>query len=87
MKPNWYFHLSASLLLLGLVGAYGHLHGQTPTDKTASYDARIDAVFLAQTHVMKPDQPYFKLTGNRAALLKAHVISPSGAPAPEGTPG
>lgn len=48
-----------------------------------SSDARIDAVFLAQTHVMQPDQPYFKLTGNRDALLKAHVISPSGAMAPE----
>lgn len=46
-------------------------------------DVRVDAVFLAQTHVMQPDQPYFKLTGNRAALLKAHIISPSGAMAPE----
>ena len=45
-------------------------------------DARIEAVFLAQTHVMQPGQPYFKLTGNRAALLKANVVSASGAAAP-----
>ncbi len=50
-----------------------------------SSDAKVDAVFLAQTHVMQPGQPYFKLTGNREALLKAHVVSPSGAPAPEVT--
>lgn len=56
----------------------GHLIGQTPTDKTETGDARIEVVFLAQTHVMKPDQSYFKLTGNRDALLKAHVLSPSG---------
>ncbi|MCU0793281.1 MAG: M66 family metalloprotease [Opitutaceae bacterium] len=46
-------------------------------------DARIDAVFLAQTHVMQPDQPYFKLTGNREALLKVHVVSPTSSAAPE----
>ncbi len=56
----------------------GHLIGQTPTDKTETGDARIEEVFLAQTHVMKPDQSYCKLTGNRDALLKAHVLSPSG---------
>ena len=32
---------------------------------------------------MKPEQPYFKLTGNRAALLKVNVISPSSGTAPE----
>lgn len=46
-------------------------------------DPRIEAVWLAQTHVMQPDQPYFKLTGNRDALLKVDVVSPSGAPSPE----
>ncbi len=60
----------------------GHLIGQTPTDKTETGDARIEEVFLAQTHVMKPDQSYCKLTGNRDALLKAHVLSPSGGLAP-----
>ena len=34
---------------------------------------------------MQPDQPYFKLTGNRAALLKANVVSPSGAASPKVT--
>jgi len=46
-------------------------------------DPRIGAVWLAQTHVMQPDQPYFKLTGNRETLLKADVISPGGGPSPE----
>lgn len=45
-------------------------------------DIRIEAVYLAQTHVMKPDQPYFRLTGNRDALLKVQVVSASGAAAP-----
>jgi hypothetical protein len=60
----------------------GHLIGQTPTNKTEPGDARIEVVFLAQTHVMKRDQCYCKLTGNRDALLKAHVLSPSGGLAP-----
>ena len=49
--------------------------------KAEPFDARIEAVFLAQTHIMQPDQPYFKLTGNRDVLLKANVVSPSGAAA------
>jgi Peptidase M66/PA14 domain/Domain of unknown function (DUF4976) len=52
---------------------------------SARSDARIATVWLAQTHVMQPDQPYFKLVGNRAALLKADVVSASGGPAPEVT--
>ena len=52
------------------------------TATVESSDVRIDAVFLAQTHVMQPEQPYFKLTGNRATLLKANVVSPTGAAAP-----
>lgn len=50
--------------------------------RTRPDDLHIEAVYLAQTHVMKPDQPYFRLTGNRAALLKVHVVSASGAAAP-----
>jgi len=34
----------------------------------------IDAVYFAQTHVMKPTQSYFGLVGNRDALIKAHVV-------------
>ncbi len=70
-------------LVVGFASIYGTALGQTPADKVNSSDARVDAVFLAQTHVIKPDQPYFKLTGNRDALLKAHIVSPSGNPAPE----
>ena len=70
------FHAVSILTFWGLVFA------AITTVGAETSDARIDAVFLAQTHVMQPDQPYFKLTGNRAALLKANVISPSGAAAP-----
>lgn len=45
-------------------------------------DITIDAVFFAQTHVLKPGAPFFKLVGNKAALIKVHVLSPSGAEAP-----
>jgi hypothetical protein len=44
--------------------------------------AGIDAVFFAQTHVQKPDSPDFKLVGNRDALIKVHVTSPTGVGAP-----
>jgi len=76
---NFKFHAASIFTLLGLMFA------QIMTAKAETSDARIDAIFLAQTHVMQPDQPYFKLTGNRAALLKANVVSPSGAAAPEVT--
>jgi len=45
--------------------------------------ASIDAVFLAQTHVNQPDDLYFKLTANREALLKVHVVSPQAMLAPK----
>jgi len=85
MKSNFPFSHSTRVLLVGLLCSFGHLSGQTQTAKPAAADARIYAVFLAQTHVMKPDQPYFKLTGSRDALLKAQVVSASGAAAPEVT--
>ena len=67
-------HKSLSFLLALLCSAF--------LSPVFASDARIDAVFLAQTHVSKPDHPYFKLTGNRPALLKVHVVSPTGASAP-----
>ena len=42
----------------------------------------IAQVYLAQTHVLKPDDSLFKLTGNRNTLLKVHVIGPEGTEAP-----
>ena len=65
-----------------IFACWGRLLNPIPEAHAADSDARIEAVFLAQTHVMQPEQPYFKLTGNRAALLKANVVSPSGAAAP-----
>ena len=70
-------------LLVGSVTVWGGAgFASSSTANAETSDARVDAVFLAQTHVMQPDQPYFKLTGQRAALLKAHVLSPTGAAAP-----
>ena len=43
----------------------------------------IDSVYFAQTHVMEPHHPYFKLTGGRDALIKVHVLSSEGEEAPE----
>jgi autotransporter-associated beta strand protein len=40
----------------------------------------IDAVYFAQTHVLKTTDTSFGLVGNREALIKAHVTAP-GAPA------
>jgi len=39
-------------------------------------------VYLAQTHVLEPYNPLFKLVGNRSALLKAQVVAPDGIAAP-----
>ena len=43
----------------------------------------IDTVFFAQTHVLQPGSPFFKLVGHKKTLIKAHVLSASGADAPE----
>jgi hypothetical protein len=48
-------------------------------------DAVIDSVFFAQTHVMEPHHPYFKLTGGRDTFIKVHVLSLSGAASPKVT--
>lgn len=37
----------------------------------------IDTVYFGQTHVLKPDNPYFGLVSNREALIKAHVVDPA----------
>ncbi len=42
----------------------------------------IDSVYFAQTHVHEPSHPYFGLTGGRETLIKAHILSPVGSPAP-----
>lgn len=82
MKSKLQFQLTSTATLVCLVTGCGRLIGQTRAANQESSDARITAVFLAQTHVMKPDQPYFKLVGHRDTLLKVHVVSPSGGPAP-----
>lgn len=39
-------------------------------------------VFFAQTHVLRPQDPYFGLTSDRPALIKAHLTSETGEAAP-----
>lgn len=45
-------------------------------------DIVIDAVFFAQTHVLRPGAPFFKLVGDKETLIKAHALSPTGTKAP-----
>jgi len=40
----------------------------------------IAAVFLAQTHVLPPDSPYFRLVGGRPALLKVQLTGAGASP-------
>ncbi|MBF0443015.1 MAG: hypothetical protein HQK54_13995 [Oligoflexales bacterium] len=49
-------------------------------------DIFIDKVFLAQTHILRPDDPLFRLVARRTALLKVNVRgNKDGIPAPEVT--
>ncbi len=54
-----------------------------PSPRPGTADVVIDGVYFAQTHVLAPDDPNFKLVSNRDALIKVHVISPTASPAPE----
>ena len=36
----------------------------------------IDAIYFGQTHVLKADNPYFGLVGERETLIKVHVTDP-----------
>lgn len=63
--------------------------GPRPTDGALCPDGAapegvtISALFVAQSHVQRPDAPYFRLTAGRDALLKVHVVA---AGAPESPP-
>jgi len=46
-------------------------------------DFVLEDLFVAQTHVLRPDDPYLKLVENRWALIKLNATSVSGAPAPD----
>ena len=46
-------------------------------------EPKLEALFMAQTHVSRPEDPYFFLTSNRPALIKAHVTAPGTLRAPE----
>lgn len=51
----------------------------------ASAAVTVEAVYFAQTHVLKPDNSNFGLVGNRDALIKAHVVDPAASAAPSVT--
>ena len=40
----------------------------------------VAATYLAQTHVLTPDSPYFKLVGGRPALLKVQLTGSGSSP-------
>ncbi|WGL98291.1 M66 family metalloprotease [Arsenophonus sp. aPb] len=46
-------------------------------------DFKLHDVFIAQTHVLRPQDPYLQLIQNRWALIKLNASSASGAPAPD----
>ncbi|MEI6234113.1 MAG: M66 family metalloprotease [Planctomycetota bacterium] len=52
------------------------------TVAAADVEPKIAQVFFAQTHVQAPDDPLFKLVGNREALIKVQVYSETGQRAP-----
>ena len=46
-------------------------------------DMKIHNIYLAQTHLLKPDDPYFSLTAERWALIKIDITSYSSAKSPD----
>jgi len=59
--------ISTLVLCLGLGGAQA---------------VTINTVYFGQTHVLKPDNPYFGLVSDREALIKAHVVDPASPASP-----
>lgn len=55
------------------------LGGACPGTPQTNAAARIDRVWLGQTHLMETGWPFFYLIENRATLLKLDVSAPSGA--------
>ena len=43
----------------------------------AAQAVTINTVYFGQTHVLKADNPYFGLVGEREALIKVHVTDPA----------
>jgi autotransporter-associated beta strand protein len=44
---------------------------------SAAHAVTIDAVYFGQTHMLKSDNPYFGLVGERNTLIKVHVTDPA----------
>ena len=55
---------------------------QNNTATGVAAEITIDAVYFAQTHVLEPHHPYFRLVGGRNALIKVHALSGVGIEAP-----
>jgi Peptidase M66 len=53
-----------------------------PASATANAQARIERLWLAQTHLMESDWPFFYLVEARPTLLKLDVSGPAGSAAP-----
>jgi len=66
------------LVLLGILltlASQGCKTTGIPASRDASTPIRIDRVFFAQHHVMEPENPLFRLTGNLEALIKVQVYA------------
>ncbi|WP_144392970.1 sialate O-acetylesterase [Pleionea sediminis] len=72
----------SSLLILSGCGQDTDDDNDNTTDWS---NTKIEAVYLAQTHVLPPEAPLFKLVGNRDALLKVQVIDPNEVASPDVT--
>lgn len=70
MKSRLQVQIARTVYLVCFAAVCGKVFGQTQGGSEESSDARIDAVILAQTHVMKPDQPYFELEKTAAPATK-----------------
>ncbi len=55
------------------------------TNASQQGETTINAVYFAQTHLQKPDDPNFNLVSDRNTLLKVHVVNPSCPNSPEVT--
>ncbi|NJL15167.1 MAG: hypothetical protein HC913_20620 [Microscillaceae bacterium] len=76
-----HYYLKILILILGIPNLAPLSDQDCQCNANQNTDARIEAVFFAQTHVLEPTSPYFKLVGAREALIKVNISSPSNAAA------
>jgi hypothetical protein len=75
------------LLISGFALSCGEAELSSPPNNgvTESAAGMVDAVFFAQTHVLPPDSPLFRLVGDLQALIKVHVVADTPVSSPKVT--